>query len=331
MTAMKAPILVLTVLLCGLVDAMAQPLVLRRTVALAGVSGRIDHMAIDLGRRRLFVAELGNGTLDVIDLQAGQVIRRITGLNAPQGVGHAPGPDTLAIASAGDGSVRLFHGAELSPAGVVILGDDADNVRLDPVSSKFVVGYGSGALAVIDPADGTVAKRIRLAAHPESFQIESDGGRAFANVPDARQIAVIDMSSGQQSATWRVPGLGANFPLALDGAGGAVAAMFRNPPRLVVLDARGGTLISKLPGCGDADDLFFDDRRHRIYASCGDGTVDVWLQEGATWRPVGQVKTASGARTSLFVPTLDRLFVAARAGFFGLGPDAAILELQPAD
>ncbi len=332
MTAMRALTGILTLLLCGLAaDAMAQPLVPQRTIALKGLSGRIDHMATDLVRKRLFVAELGNGTLDVIDVETGQVIRRISGLKERQGVGYAPDADTLAIASAGDGSVRLFHGAALTPAGVVTLGEDADNIRLDPASGKFVVGYGSGALAVIDPVNGTVVSRIRLAAHPESFQIDHDGRRAFVNVPDARQIAVVDPHSGQQSSTWQIPGLTQNFPLALDGTGGEIAVVFRSPPRLVVLDARSGTVISKLPSCGDADDVFFDARRHRIYASCGDGSVDVWQQAGAAFQPVGSVKTASGARTSLFVPTLDRLFVAARAGFFGQGSDAAILELRPAD
>jgi YVTN family beta-propeller protein len=89
----------------------AAPLVLERTIALKGVSGRIDHLAVDLGRKRLFVAELGNGTVDVIDLAGMAVIHRIEGLKEPQGVAYAPGADVLAVASAGDGSVRLFRGA----------------------------------------------------------------------------------------------------------------------------------------------------------------------------------------------------------------------------
>ena len=48
------------------------PLVLERTIPLPGVSGRIDHMAVDLRRGRLFVAELGNGTIDVVDLAEGK-------------------------------------------------------------------------------------------------------------------------------------------------------------------------------------------------------------------------------------------------------------------
>lgn len=97
------------------------PLVLERTIPLTGVSGRIDHMAVDLRRGRLFVAELGNGTVDVVDLAAGKAIHRITGLKEPQGVGYSPQADVIAIASAGDGSVRLFNGEDLSPAGVVSL------------------------------------------------------------------------------------------------------------------------------------------------------------------------------------------------------------------
>src|SRR5262245_5063456 len=207
------------------------------THSLKEVSGRIDHMAIDAGRLRLFVAELGNGTLDVIDLEDGRVINRISGLKEPQGVGYAPSSDILAIANGGDGSVRLFRGAELSSAGMVALGDDADNVRFDPASGNFIVGYGSGGLAVIDPVSIAVLSRIRLSAHPESFQIDGVSRRAYVNVPDARQIAVVDLKSAQQAATWRLPGLAGNYPLALDEAGGTIASVFRSPPRLVVLDA----------------------------------------------------------------------------------------------
>ena len=148
------------------------PLVLERTIALKGVTGRIDHLAVDLARKRLFVAELGNGTVDVIDLAAGNVIRRIEGLKEPQGLAYAPAADILAVASAGDGSVRLFRGAELSPAGTVDLGDDADNIRLDARTGNLVVGYGSGGLAVIDPAKASLLSRIPLPAHPEGFQPE---------------------------------------------------------------------------------------------------------------------------------------------------------------
>jgi hypothetical protein len=193
------------------------------------------------------------------------------------------------------------------------------------------VGYGSGGLAVIDPAKASLLRRIPLQAHPEGFQLDPDARRAFVNVPDARQIAVVDMASGRQTANWRVPDLRANFPMALDAASAVIAVVFRSPARLVTFDMNTGKPTNTLAACGDADDVFFDAKRHRIYVSCGGGNVDVWQQEGSGYRHLNSFKTASGARTSLFVPDLDRLYVAARAGIFGSGSDAAILVLRPVD
>ncbi len=301
------------------------PLVLEATIPL-NASGRIDHMAVDLRRQRLFVAELGNGSVDVIDLAARRVVSRISGLKEPQGVGYSEKADVLAVASAGDGSVRFYQGEGLAPAGMVSLGSDADNVRVDPQSGNVVVGYGSGGLAVIDPATRAKIADIALPGHPEGFRFDG-AGRAFVNIPDARQVAVIDLEAGRIGAAWRTPGVGGNFPMAFAPAEQLVAAVFRNPPKLLLLDAGSGAATARVEACGDADDVFFDGERKRIYVSCGEGAVSVFQRDAAGYRPLAAVKTASGARTSLFVPELDRLFVAARAGL--LGSPAAILVLRP--
>jgi DNA-binding beta-propeller fold protein YncE len=326
--------LILATLLFGLLsdpiraaEPASSPLVLERTIPLPGVSGRIDHMAVDLRRGRLFVAELGNGTIDVVDLAAGKAIHRIAGLREPQGVGYSPQMDVIAVASAGDGSVRLFKGEDFSPVGVVSLGDDADNVRLDTRTGQLVVGYGGGGLAVLDLPGRSVAGTSRLPAHPEGFQLDPSTRRAFVNVPDAGQVAVVDLAAGKLIASWRVPGLKANFPMAFDAAGAVLATVFRNPPRLALLDTTTGAVTANLQVCGDADDVFFDAKRRRIYVSCGEGLVDVLQGEAAGYHPLARIPTRSGARTSLFVPELDRLFVAARAGL--LGSDAALLVFRP--
>jgi hypothetical protein len=303
------------------------PLVLEATIALPHVSGRIDHMAVDLGRKRLFVAELGNNTVDVVDIGAGKPVHRITGLSEPQGVGYAANADIVLVANAGDGTVRLFHGEDLAPVGSIALGDDADNVRIDPAYGLAVVGYGSGGLAVIDPASRAVLAQIKLAVHPEGFQIDPVDHRAFVNVPDAQQIAVVDLAARRAVDTWTVPAEHANFPMALNAVGPELAIVFRNPPRLVVLNRRSGAHIADAAACGDADDVFFDSSRHRIYVSCGSGEVAVFLVEAAGVRALPSVRTASGARTSLFVAEMDRLFVARRAGL--LGSEAAILVFRP--
>jgi len=302
---------------------------LERTIALPGVSGRIDHMAVDLRRGHLFIAELGNGSVDVVDLGSGKAIHRIKGLKDPQGVGYSPEADLLAVASAGDGSVRMFRGEDFAPTGAVALGDDADNVRLDVKTGRMLVGYGNGGLAVLDLPTRSRVVDARLPAHPEGFQFDPVSGRAYVNLPDAALIAVVDVASGKQVATWPAPkGLRGNFPLALDAAQGVVATVFRNPARLVLLDAQNGSVTASLPTCGDADDVFFDTKRRRIYVSCGEGVIDVFQGDANDIHPRARIQSHAGARTSLFVPELNLLFVAGRAGLFG--SDASLLVFRPA-
>ena len=142
------------------------PLVLEAKIPLGDVSGRIDHLSVDMKRQRLFVAELGNNSLGVVDLAAGKVLRAIAGLKEPQGVAYVDFADSIYVANAGDGSVRVLGGDDLASIGRIELGDDADNVRVDAQHSRVLVGYGKGALAVIDPATRTKVADIRLKGHP---------------------------------------------------------------------------------------------------------------------------------------------------------------------
>ena len=303
----------------------APPLVPEAAIALPHTSGRIDHLAIDLGRKRLFVAELGNGSVDVVDLDKQQVIHRLTGLREPQGVLYAPSADRLVVASAGDGTLRLFSADSFAVQGVVGLGDDADNVRLGPNGHDVLVGYGNGGLAVVDLAQGSLRMRIALAAHPEGFQVTPEG-RAYVNVPDARAIEVADLNTGKAVARWTFPGMTGNFPMAL-GEAGIVAVVFRTPARFVRVDRTSGREVSRNDTCGDADDVFLDARRQRYYISCGAGVVGTFEVAGGGVKALAPAATSGGARTSLFVPEIDRLFVAARAGF--LGSDASIRVMRP--
>jgi hypothetical protein len=306
----------------------AVPLDLEATIPLPDVHGRIDHMAIDLPHKRLLVAELDNDTVDVIDLDKRTGIHRITGLHEPQGIGYAERVDTIVIANAGDGSVRLLSAHDFSPTGRVELGDDADNVRIDPRNGLAVVGYGSGGLALIDPAARAKVADVPLPAHPEGFRIDPSSGRAYVNTPDAHQIAVVDLDTRRMVASWPTGNMRGNFPMALDPSQHLIASVFRSPPMLLLLAPATGETRNRLATCGDADDVFFDPQRVRIYISCGTGEVAVREQSKAEWAAFGMVETSCGARTSLFVPELDRLFVAERARL--LGSEAAIRVYRPA-
>ena len=306
-------------------QTMPAPLVLETKIPLGAVSGRIDHLGIDVKRRRLFVAELGNNSLGVVDLEAGKVPRTIGGFREPQGVAYVAFTDSVYVANGGDGSVRILGGGDLAPIGRIELGDDADNVRVDDARRRVLVGYGDGAIAILDPSTRAKTGDIKLKGHPESFRIDETGERVFANVPDAHAIEVADLAAGISRST-PTPGATANFPMAIDRGAHRVLVVFRHPPMLMALSSQDNHVVSKVATCGDADDVFVDARRGRVYVSCGEGAVDVFTADTAGYHRPARLPTASGARTSLFVPELDRLFVAVRATWT---EPAAIWVLRP--
>jgi DNA-binding beta-propeller fold protein YncE len=308
------------------VSGAESPLTLEAKVPLGQVRGRIDHLAVDMARQRLFVAELGNDTVGVVDLERHTVLRTLTGLREPQGVGYEPTTDTLYVANAGDGAVQLFEGADLKPVGRIELGKDADNIRIDSDTHRVIVGYGSGALAVIDPVSRKKVADIKLKAHPESFQPEPDGGRAFVNVPDAHEIAAVNFAQGKQTASWAPGLLLSNYPMSLDQAGKRIHVVFRHPATLAAFDTQTGKKLYSIETCGDSDDVFFDSKRSRVYVTCGEGLMEVIADKGTNYAKVATITTVGGARTSLYVPQLDRLFLAVRAN--GQAP-AAVWIFKP--
>src|SRR5260221_1577655 len=140
---------------------------LEAKILLGEVKGRIDHMALDPLRNRLFVAELENNSVGIVDLKERKLVHVITGLSEPQGVGYEPSSDTLYVANGGDGSVRLFRGTDYSEIGRIDLGDDADNVRIDPGTKRVLDGYGRGGIASPDSLTRAKIPGLSLPGHPD--------------------------------------------------------------------------------------------------------------------------------------------------------------------
>ncbi len=301
------------------VSSASQPLALEATIPLPDTLGRIDHLALDPKRQLLYVAEFGNNSVDVVDWRKRRVTRRISGLDRPQGVGFSAATDTLFVANGGDGSVRLFRGDNAKEIGRIKLGSDADNILIDPRNDHVVVGYGHGGLAIIDAGTRKVVADVHLPAHPEGFAIDPANGHIFVNIPDAQEIDVVDIDGGKMMGRWRNLRGADNYSLAIDPKGPLLATIFRNPPVMVLYDRNKGEVLGTSPACRDADGVFFDPNHQRIYASCGAGEISVFtIQDGQPggYLAAPPVASVPGARTSLFVPALDRLFIASPAGTF---------------
>ncbi len=296
---------------CGLGAAEMETLRPLHTVPLPDVKGRFDHFSIDAKGQRLFVAALGNDTLEIIDLSAGKRLRSVPGMSKPTGVLYLAEPNQVLVANGDDGTLKVLSGTDYKVLQTLKAVADADNLRFDSTAKFAWLGYGGGALGTIDPKTPKQVTSIQLPAHPESFQLETTGPRIFVNVPDAKQVAIIDRVKKVVTDTWPMEKFQANFPMALDEPNHRLFIGCRRPPRLVVLNTDNGKAIADLAISGDIDDLFYDAQRKRLYLACGEGFLDTIEQTSPdSYARASQLPTGPGARTCFFSPALGRLYLA---------------------
>lgn len=320
-----------------------------------GVPGRLDHLAYDPATQRLFVTALENGTVEVVDLPRGQRVRSLPGLSRPQGAAVVPAAGLVAVASGGDGMLRVFDTHTLALRREVEVGDDADNVRYDAAANTILVSYGTtnaGAIAVFDARTWTRLRDLRFPSRPESFQLESHGSRLFANMPkgvravEDGQVAVVNRLTGATLAMLPLPGWARNFPLAYDAAQERLFIVTRRPARLIVMDIRRNAVLAAAPCTDDADDVFYDATSRRVLVVGGGFRPDLQTPaERSPCSPPGEmggldvfavgaagdltrwatIPTAPHARTGLLVPARRALYVvvARRPGH-----EAAVLEYR---
>jgi len=282
-----------------------RPLVLTEAIPTPGVQGRFDHFGFD-GKNQLFVAALGNHSVEVIDISARVRARSITGIPNPQGVVYAPDAKKLFVASS-KGTLRIFDGSSFELVKEIDFHGDVDNLRYDGVAHRVYVGYGDDETGAIGTVDALTNERLpeeyKLGAHPESFQVEATGPNIYVNLPDLKQIAAINRKTGA-IARWPMT-LRHNFPMALNESEHRVMVATHEPPRFAVFDTNTGRSVAELPCVQDADDVYYDSGRKRIYIPGGEGYISVFQEADADhYQLLAKVPSTLGART---------------AGYFGKG------------
>src|SRR6266581_2207858 len=294
---------------------------LKTQIALPNVKGRIDHFSVDVKGQRLFMAGVGNHTLEVIDLQSGKRVRTIPDLAEPQGAYFDAATNRLYVACGLDGVTKIYDGTTFQLLGSVKFPDDADNIRYDARSTSVIVGYagakelrkrneGTGGLGFID-SSGKQTGDVVIDAHPESFRLEEAGTRLFVNVPDKKEIEVIDSVQRTVLARWPVTSSKNNFPMALDEARHRLFVGCWMPPRLLVFDTETGKEVASGEIAGSTDDLFYDSRRGRVYVLTSQGFLEVFQQKDPNhYDRIARYPTPPRTQTGLFVPEWGKLFAA---------------------
>ena len=297
---------------CGasIVTQQLPPLKLERAIPLPGVEGRLDHLAADVAGQRVYLAALGSDEVEVVDLREGRRIARIPGLREPQGIVYVPARRAIYVANGDDGTVRSYDARTLEHIKTVTLGEDADNLRFDPLHSQLLAAYGAGGIAVLG-LDLSRVRDLRLPVHPEAFALTPDAKQLFVNLPGNSSIGRIDLAGMAIESDWAELSANGNFPMALDAAAQRLLVACRDPGELLLIDTASRRILDRISSVGDADDLFFDATTKTAYVIGGEGYIDMVRVGSSRLTSLAHVATASGARTGLLVPEWRRLLVAA--------------------
>jgi DNA-binding beta-propeller fold protein YncE len=301
-----------------------QALKLVQTIPMSNVKGRIDHMDVDVIGKRLFVSGLENGSVEVVDLQAGRWTKSIPGFRKPQGIAYVPALNKLFVASGDDGMVRVLRGDTLDLLDTIKLDLGPNRVAYDAVKQVLYVGYGGkdagkdfGEVAAIDARTDKKIFDVQVAAHPSELLLDKSGETLFVFISAASKIQLVDVAKRELRATWPVtsqrPG-----DAALDESAGRLLIGTHTPPEMIAMDAKTGKEVAHLPTTDGMDGVYFDATRKRIYISGGRGeevgSVYVYQQKNAdSYELVGKIPTRPGAGTSFWSPELNRYYVAAPA------------------
>jgi DNA-binding beta-propeller fold protein YncE len=288
-------------------------IVMEQSIPLPNVQGRIDHLDVNIKGQVVYIAALGNNSLEVADIRNGKHIHTINGLDEPQGVAYLPQHNEIFVSNGGDGKCYFFNAASYQKTATVDLPSDADDVRYDSVDRKIYVGYGAGGIAMIDADSHKQVGDIKLSGHPEGFQIDRALSLLYVNVPDSKTIVVIDLKNFQLKETWSTHELRANFPMAVDTIRHRIFIGYRHPAKLVVMDGKTGKEISRNDMVGDVDDVYYDDLSKEVLVSGGGGYINIFKEDSiGNETQIANIETQSGARTSLLVTQLKVFVLAVR-------------------
>jgi DNA-binding beta-propeller fold protein YncE len=318
-TMTKSNVALLVVLLFLTIAGSAQPNVplrLLHTTSLRGFAGDLDHSAVDLGGHRLFVTAEVHKTVEVFDLVTGERLHSIAGFGTPHAILFRPENNSLLVADGGfPGTCKLVNGKTYEIIDRITLPPDVDSAQYNPVTKEYYVesrgpdpSANTHTISVIDVEHFKHTGDFALpGSRSEAMVIDRAGRTMYVNLID--EVGVVDLPSRKLVQTWRVPDAHVQNAMALDEPNHRLFIATRNPPTFFVFNTDNGKVVVRLPCVGVNDDMTFDAKRKRIYVT-GDGATTVFEQhDGDHYEHLVDVPTGFRAKTSLYVPELNRLFI----------------------
>ena len=269
----------------------------------------MDYITVDTQSHRLYVPR-STHTM-VIDADSGKTIADITGQKHNHGVAIAPEAGRGFITD-GEGSVVIFDLKTNAVLGELKARPDADGIIYDKSTGLVLVSCGDdGTLltikADVDPKTGSIDAAINLGGKPEFLAVDG-AGKAYVNLEDKDQIAVVDLKAKKVLAHWPVAPGGSPVGLSIDTAKHRLYVGCRKPQKMIVMSTDDGKVIGDLPIGAGVDATKFDGQQ--AFASCRDGKMTV-VGEGASgkFEVVQTVTTGVGAKTMDIDPAAHKAYL----------------------
>lgn len=304
------------------VSAQQAPLKLVNTTPLPELhDGDFDHLLADVEGNRLFATAEENSKVLVFDLKTSKLLHTIADLKAPHSLLYRADLKKLFVVDGDLGEIRIYEteSGEYKPTGSLKLREGADASTYDPATKLFyVVNGGKDAklpnayISIVDVEAGKVVNEIKMDSNDvEGMAFEKSGNRMFVNVRGNGTVEVFDRSSRALLATWPISKVGKNnTAIALDEGAHRLFVGVRVPAKLIVLETESGKIVANYPAAAMVDDMAFDGQRKRIYFA-GTEFFDVFQEMDADhYDRTGHVPTSFRAKTGVFVPELNKFYLA---------------------
>src|SRR5258708_1095019 len=314
------------------------PLRLVGSTSMPGFTGDFDHFGADPRGNRLFLAAELAKTVEIFDLKTGARTGNIPGFGHPLVMHYLPESDRLLVTDGGfpegaPGAVQLVEGKSYRIINTLNLPAGVDHAAFNPVDQCYYVESGpevpggdTHLLNIIDLKTFALVGRVALPGEShEGMVIDRAGGKLYINLTGTDEVGVVDLKTRQLIARWPLPaGAHVAHAIALDEENHRLFTVTRKPEgQFVILDLDTGKVVTARPCVGVNSDISRDVANERIYIT-GSETVSVFAQRDADhYEHLAEVPSAWRAKSSIFVPELNRLYVAAS----GKGRPDAKLQL----
>jgi DNA-binding beta-propeller fold protein YncE len=281
-------------------------------------NGGFDYVTIDSAARRLY---LSHGTqVDVVDPDNGKLIGTIPDTPGVHGVAIASEFKHGFTSNGRENKVSMFDPATLQLIRKIDVGKGPDGIYYDPKTKRvFTNNHGTHDISVIDAKTGEVVGAVKVAGDGESAVIAGD--MIYVNIEDTNEVVVFDPKSLEVKHRFPIGVAKTPTGLAYDAKTKRLFIGCRDEPKMVVMDAVSGKIISSFPIGRGVDYAAFDPQAGLIFFSCSEGVLNVFHEKSADdYEDSGAVKTQPSARTMAFDPKTKKIFLSA----------AEIIESPPA-